>query len=51
MANVGSGEVKAAFYPEGSVGFNLLRHELAQNQRLRKILGADDDAVRVRRRA
>ena len=51
MADVGSGEVKAAFYLEGSVGFHLLRHELAQHQRLSKILGADDDAVSVRRRA
>ena len=50
MANVGSGEVEPAFYLEGSVGFNFLRHELAQNQRLSEILGADDDAVRVRRR-
>src|SRR5579871_183929 len=51
LADVSACEIEAPFYFQLRVRFDLLRHNLAQQQRLGKILGADGDPVSMGGRA
>ena len=45
MADVGAGEIEAAFDREMSFVFDLLGDEFSEDELLGEVLGADDDAV------
>ena len=48
LANVGSGEIEAAFDREMSFVFDLLGDDFAEDELFGEILGADDDAIGAR---
>src|SRR5207302_6987872 len=45
MADEGSGKIEAALDSQAGSGFKLLGNQLAENELLGEVLGADDDAV------
>src|ERR1700739_3788037 len=51
LADVGSGEIKATLHLQIRVRFDLLRDELAENERFGEIFGSDNDAIGMRRPA
>ena len=51
VADVGPGQIEAAFNREMSLVFDLLGHDFAEDELFGEILGANDDEVGARRTA